>query len=183
MPNPSYSEHYTYDDYKIWGGDWELIDGRPFAMSPSPNIKHQRLAAEIIRFIGNQLDSCRECEVLAGIDYKIKSDTVLKSDIAVTCNETHEAYLTKAPEIIFEIISPSTAKKDESYKFGIYESEKVGYYVLVYPEDLKAKVFKLKNGKFDKEGDYTLETYGFEDTRCKLVLNFSEVFKRFLSPL
>ena len=180
MPNLIYLEHYCYDDYKHWEGSWELIDGQPYAMTPSPNIKHQRLAYQIARILGNQIANCNDCEVLGEVDYKISNDTVLKPDVVVTCGETHEAYLTKAPEIIFEIISPSTAKKDETYKFSIYEAEKLNYYVLVYPSDLRAKIYKLKNGKFDKEGDYSLESYDFENTRCKLKLNFAEVFKRYL---
>ena len=32
--------HYTYDDYKIWEDDWELIYGVAYAMSPAPMIKH-----------------------------------------------------------------------------------------------------------------------------------------------
>ena len=34
-------EKYTYEDYKQWEGDWELIDGIPQAMAPSPALKHQ----------------------------------------------------------------------------------------------------------------------------------------------
>jgi hypothetical protein len=38
---------YTYDDYAHWEGRWELIDGIPFAMSPLPSPKHQRIASEL----------------------------------------------------------------------------------------------------------------------------------------
>jgi len=76
---------------------------------------------------------------LAGIDYKNKTDTVLGPGFAVTCNEKHEVYLTKAPDIIFEIISPLTVKKDGNNKFGIYEAEKVSHCVLAYHDDLKNK--------------------------------------------
>lgn len=39
-------------------------------------------------------------------------------------------------------------------------------------------MFKLKNGKCDKERDYTQKTYDFSKTQCKLALDFSEVFKK-----
>jgi len=97
----------------------------------------------------------------------------------LTCGETHEMYLTKAPEIIVEIISKSTAKKDEVYKFDIYEREKVKYYIIVYPDDLYAKIYKLDEKKYDKQGDFSMETYHFEETKCGLSLNFEKVFKRF----
>ncbi len=37
-----YMPRYTIDDYKLWEGDWELIDGIPFAMTPSPFGKYQK---------------------------------------------------------------------------------------------------------------------------------------------
>jgi len=172
-------EHYTYDDYKNWDGEWELIEGMPIAMSPAPTKRHQALAIEIIYNLREQLDNCNECEVLAEIDYKVSDDTVLKPDIVLTCGETNENYLVKAPEIVVEIISKSTAKKDEKYKFEIYEKEKVKYYILVYPNDLRAKIYKLKNSKYDKEGDFINESYNFIDTTCNISLDFKRVFKRF----
>ncbi len=171
--------HYTYDDYKLWKGDWELIEGVPFAMSPAPMKKHQSLAAEIIRQFGNQLEDCFMCEVLGEVDYKVNDETVLRPDISLVCHETGERYLTKAPEIIVEIISKSTAKRDEVYKFDIYEKEKVKYYIIVYPDDLVAKVYKLDGKEYDKQGDFSLESYNFEETSCKVHLDFEKVFKRF----
>jgi len=172
-------EYYSYDDYVKWEGDWELINGMPMAMSPAPVRKHQSLASEVIRHIGNQLVDCELCEVLGEVDYKVNEETVLRPDVTLTCGETNEAYLTKAPEIIVEIISPSTAKRDEKYKFEIYEEEKVNYYILIYPNDLRAKVYKLDGKKYDKQGDFTTQSYKFENTTCKIELDFEQVFKRF----
>jgi Uma2 family endonuclease len=172
-------EYYTYEDYINWEGDWELIDGIAYAMSSAPMRKHQSLATAIITELYNQLEECTQCEVLGEIDYKVSNDTVLKADIVLTCGETNESYLTKAPEIVVEIISKSTAKRDEKYKFQIYEEEKVKYYILVYPDDLKAKIYKLKGSKYDKEGDFLQESYNFDETTCKVSLDFERVFRRF----
>ena len=172
-------EYYTYEDYKYWEGNWELIGGIPMAMSPAPMRKHQSIASEIIRYIGNQLENCQRCEVLGEVDYKVDEDTILRPDIVLTCDETNDTYLTKAPEIVIEIISKSTAKRDEKYKFDIYEAEKVKYYILVYPDDLKAKVYKLDDKEYDKQGDFTLESYEFEESLCGVSLDFERVFRRF----
>ena len=176
-------ERYTYEDYKHWQGDWELIFGSPYAMAPSPMRIHQNIAYEIARVLGNELEKkgCKRCEVLGEFDYKISNDTVLRPDVVLTCNEINQHYLTKAPQIIVEVISPSTAKKDEEYKFGIYEFEKVKYYILVYPEDLKAKIFKIKDDKYTKVGDFTTESYDFEESECRVNLDFKKVFERFRS--
>jgi len=172
-------EYYTYEDYKQWEGDWELIDGIPMAMAPAPMRKHQSIASKLISHLDRQLEDCSRCEVLGEVDYKIDEYTILRPDIVLTCDETNDTYLTKAPEIVIEIISKSTAKRDEKYKFDIYEAEKVKYYILVYPDDLKAKVYHLDGKKYDKQGDFTLENYEFKDTLCDLSLDFKKVFKRF----
>ncbi len=170
---------YTYDDYKLWEGKWELFGGVPLAMSPAPMVKHQSLASEIIYYLRNQLEDCLECEVLGEVDYKVNEDTVLRPDVTLVCNEQNEAYLTKAPEIIVEIVSRSTAKWDEVYKFDIYEAEKVKYYIIVYPDELKAKVYRLDGKVYDKQGDFTIESYNFDETMCKVSLDFEKVFKRY----
>lgn len=96
---------------------------------------------------------CKKCLVLGEADWKVNDDTVLKPDVVLICNETH--------------------------KFKIYEEEKVKYYVLVYPNDLKAKVYRLDGKEYTKEGDFSLETYDFEETTCKASINFANVFERF----
>ncbi len=172
-------EYYNYNDYKQWEGEWELIDGIAYSMAPAPMKKHQSIATEIIYNLRNQLENCPNCEVLGEIDYKIDEYTMLKPDIVLTCGETNERYLTKAPEIVVEIISKSTARRDEVHKFDIYKKEKVNYYILVYPDDLRAKIYKLKDLDYDKMGDFLEDTYTFEETECGVSLDFKKVFSRF----
>ena len=40
--------NYNYDDYRLWQGDWELINGIPYSMTPSPTITHQAVASKIV---------------------------------------------------------------------------------------------------------------------------------------
>ncbi|PHS41739.1 MAG: hypothetical protein COB07_01465 [Sulfurovum sp.] len=174
-----YLKHYTYKDYTLWEGRWELYEGFPVAMSPAPMIVHQAIAYAISREIGNSIEGCKQCMVLGEADYKLADDTIFRPDVVLICDEPHDAYITKAPEIIVEIISPSTAKNDEGYKFQKYETEKVMYYIIVYPDELYAKVYKLKDGKYDKQGDFSKESYDFEETLCKASVDFEKVFKRF----
>jgi Uma2 family endonuclease len=133
----------------------------------------------MITQLTNSIDECDRCMVLGEEDYKLSDDTVLRPDVVLICDEPHDAYITKAPEIVVEVISKSTAKNDENYKFYKYESEKVNYYILVYPNELIAKVYKLKDGKYDKQGDFSKESYKFEETLCNAEINFDKVFKRF----
>lgn len=175
MTNVAYSEYYTYEDYKRWEGDWELIDGVPYAMAPAPVKKHQFLASKIVVELSNTLE-CENCEVLVEVDYKVNEETVLRPDVVVTCDDFGVEYLIKAPEIVFEIISSSTARRDEIYKFSIYEQEGVRFLVLVYPDDLIAKVYKNIDGKFKKIGDFSKEIFDFE--MCGVKVDFDNVFKK-----
>lgn len=170
-------EHYTYDDYCQWEGKWELICGAPLAMTPSPVISHQALVANILFELKKSLGNCEHCLVLADEDWKISEDTVVRPDVVLICDEPNDKYITKAPEIVVEIVSPSTAKRDEVFKFELYERERVLYYVIVYPDDLKAKLYKLENKQFSKQGDFSKETYHFESTSCKAAIDFEAVFR------
>ncbi len=66
--------HYTYDDWVNWKGKWELIDGFPFAMSPMPVPKHQRIAGNILSEFRTELKSCNACSVYQPLDYQISDD-------------------------------------------------------------------------------------------------------------
>jgi len=172
--------HYTYTDYCQWEGEWELIDGVPVSMAPAPVKIHQQLSGGIFMVLNQTMqEGCVDCEVLYEVDWKVNEETVLRPDIVLACEDEGEAYLTKAPKVIVEILSPSTAKKDETIKFDIYEAEGVQYYILVYPDDLKAKVYSLKEGKYIKVGDFTHEVLDFVDLTCTVSLDFVKVFKKF----
>jgi len=179
MGAADYVLDYTYDDYILWEGRWELYEGFPIAMAPAPMINHQAIAYAIAMQLGSQIEECERCLVLGEEDYKLNDNTVLRPDVVLICDEPHDAYITKAPEIVIEVISKSTAKNDENYKFDRYEEEKVKYYVLAYPDELRAKIYKLVDGHYDKEGDFSKESYDFEETLCKASINFDRVFKRF----
>jgi len=81
-------------------------------------------------------------------DWKLSSNTILKPDVSVVCDDDNPSFITKTPEIIFEVLSPSTAQRDEGLKFKLYEEQGVKYYILVYPEDLVAKVFEHNGERF-----------------------------------
>ena len=179
MSNLELLPRYSYDDYIQWGGDWELIEGIPVSMAPAPMRIHQQIARELFLALNQEFKEECECEVLYETDWKLSNDTVLRPDIVLVCDDDNERYITKAPKVIIEILSPSTAKKDETLKYNIYEDEKVAYYILVYPDDLKAKVYKIERNNYIKVGDYSSEKLVFEDIECSMSIDFKEVFRKF----
>jgi Uma2 family endonuclease len=157
-----YLPHYTYDDYKNWEGDWELIDGIPYAMAP-PTRKHQILMTLIFQQVFKQVEVCsRDCQVLFEVNWIVNTSTVVRPDLLVVCYDKSEDFVRKTPEVVFEIVSPSSAIKDENIKFLLYQQEGVKYYVLFYPDEKRIKIYKLINGRFVKvfdnpEGSFKLE--------------------------
>ncbi len=106
----------------------------------------------------------KNCLVLPETDWVISFDTVVRSDISIVCNlNTFENYINKTPEIIFEIVSPSSSKRDEKLKFELYKREGVKFYILVYP-DLKI----VRAYKFTNNGATLLK---IEENILKIVLN------------
>lgn len=102
---------------------------------------------------------------------------MVQPDNLVICHEpNNDAFISKSPKIIFEILSPSTAKKDSTVKFNIYESEAVDYYIIVNPDDDVAKVYKLKEGKYIKVADARDETITFTLDECSFDFDFSNLW-------
>ncbi len=150
-------------------------------MAPAPAKIHQMLVGYIFSEIASNIDDCPNCEILIDEDWKLDSKTVLKPDVSVVCDDDNPNYITKTPEIIFEVLSPSTAKRDEGLKFNMYEEEGVKYYILVYPEDLVAKIYKYNGEKLRKTAECDTEVFTFKDISCPFDFDFSAIFKRFRS--
>ena len=167
-----YLPDYTYSDYKEWEGKWELIYGIPYAMTPSPVISN-RIAWQL----EEALKDCDRCQALLPIDWKIDNSTVVQPDNLVICHKPHnEAYINKAPVIIFEILSKSTATKDIHLKYELYEQEGVKYYIIVNPNDEIAKVYRLQNGRYIKMSDTYEDSVKFELEECSFIFDFSKIW-------
>jgi len=171
-----YIEYYTIDDHKYWSDDWELIHGFPYAMAPSPLVTHQSVNGKIFLELNRGLENCPKCQALFEIDWEVSIDTVVKPDMVVICYEPDEK-LTKRPNIIFEVTSSSTLKRDETIKFELYQNEGVKYYIIVYPKRKVAKVYRLKYGKYIKVNDFENEKYKFDLEDCSIDFDFSKIWR------
>ena len=175
------TEHYNVDDYRQWEGDWELIDGTPYAMAPSPAFGHQSVAMQIALQLGEGLEDCPHCQALFEMDVQFSEDIVVRPDVLVICYQPENDRLTRAPDLIFEIVSghdARAARRDEVIKFQLYRDEGVGHYVLVYPESRKAKVYRLIDGEYRKVADFSGETHRFDLSKCSIAFDFSRLWRR-----
>ena len=176
-PNLEDLPHYTYDNYVQWEGRWELIYGVPHAMSPSPSITHQSISQHIASQLERALERCQECHALLPVDWKIDEETTVQPDNLVVCGELEKtAYLSKAPTLIFEILSKATAHKDRTTKFKLYQQEGVRHYVIVDPEESIAKVYRLQDGQYIKVLDAGKDIVEFDLEKCTMAFEFAKIW-------
>ena len=144
----------TYSDYVTWPDDerWELIDGEAYDMSPAPSIKHQEIVSNINIFIATHPQRKAECFVgIAPVDVVFSEHDVVQPDVLVVCDRKKitEANIQGAPDLVIEVLSPSTALKDRREKKALYERYGVKEYILVYPLDQYVEHYILQqHGSF-----------------------------------
>ncbi len=153
---------YSYADYLKWQFDErvELIKGWIHKMSPAPSRRHQKIEGDIFGSFWNHLRN-NKCEVYhAPFDVRLlknkgqsdkEVETVVQPDIVVVCNTSilDDKGCNGAPDLIVEVLSPSTMKKDFNEKFNIYEANGVKEYWLVHPELKTFESYVLVHNTFE----------------------------------
>ncbi len=156
LPKFKEEDRFTYADYLTWDDDqrWELIDGEAFCMSPGPGRLHQKWLGELFAQFHSYLVG-KPCEVyMAPFDVRLQdhsdaSDeetvTVVQPDLVIICdlNKLDDRGVKGAPDLVVEIISPSTAKRDINTKFELYQRHGVKEYWIMYPNDRTLLVYRL----------------------------------------
>jgi len=148
-------EQFTYQDYITWPDDerWELIDGIAYNMSPAPTLGHQVIVGNFYRILGNNLMG-KPCKpFMAPTDVVLSEHDVVQPDILVVCDEDKrtKANIQGAPDLIIEVLSPSTALKDKREKKSLYEKYGVKEYITIDPIDKYVEQFYIRgNGKYSE---------------------------------
>ena len=177
--------NYTYEDFKHWEGKWELIEGVPYAKVPMPSLRHQRIVNKIGWLLEEALKDCPYCIPFQPVDWKISENTVFEPDVLVVCVEEKgdiyalldQPYLDRPPILIFEVLSPSTEKKDRFLKPRFYAAEGVKYLVLIDPQKGLGEVFELKEEKYCLREKIAKEgVFDFDLGPCQLSFDFGKIF-------
>ena len=178
MQSHKYLPSYTIEDYNRWEGDWELINGIPYAMSPSPVRRHQKLAMLLTLQIGNSIDNqkekCGDCEAFYEFDWVLSNNTVVRPDIIITCEKGGD-FITKPPILVVEILSPSTGLKDRHLKFELYQEQGVKYYIVADPNSKTYQVYVLNEGRYEEQKNPT--SFIIHD-KCAIELNLDEALAK-----
>ncbi len=167
--------NYNYSDYSKWPGDWELIYGFPYAMSPSPKRPHQNLGRNFIILISKALQAFKtECDynVYYKLDWIINDNTIIRPDAMIVCGEFEDDFLRFPPTLILEITSEGTRLKDRNVKFKLYESHGVKYYILADPDRKSIESFVLKNNQYQEMNEDNFHLTGI----CKVQLDLQRLW-------
>jgi len=171
-------KRFTYADYESWDDHdsngnpirYELIDGIAYMMS-APTTEHQSILGELHRQFANFLKgkTCRvflaPCDVcLSGLGDE--DDTVVQPDLLVVCDESKldKKRCNGAPDMVIEILSPSTSKRDLFIKLKKYQNAGVREYWIADPDAEAVNVHILENGR------YVINSYESDETIAVTVL-------------
>ena len=144
----------TYSDWLRLPDDgrlYEIIDGE-LLVSPPPSIRHQRIS----RRLAFQIERFLEASPLGEIFYAPVGvrlgDDVVEPDLVIVLREhadrIGEQVIGGAPDIVVEILSPGSAKRDLGAKRATYQSAGVPEYWIVDPESAAIEVLALERGAY-----------------------------------
>lgn len=158
MALPAEKARYSFADVLTWEESEciEIINGEAIMMAP-PSSVHQEIAAELTRQFGNYLEGKR-CKVYPapfGVRLFERDgeapedvDTMVEPDLSVVCDRSKiDKHGCKgAPDLVVEILSPSSLRHDRFVKLGLYQRAGVQEYWIVDPEYKSVQVFTLDGG-------------------------------------
>lgn len=174
----------TYEDLSLFPDDGkrhELIDGEHI-MSPSPKTKHQRASINLAALFHAFVRKVSLGQVFtAPLDVIFSDFDVTEPDLVFVSHEREttitEDNIRGAPDLVVEILSPTTAERDRKIKFRLYEKYGVREYWLVSPEAENIQIFVLRGGKHEMLGNFS----GSHEVRSEVLKGFtckaSQVFE------
>lgn len=166
VSEPDLTQSYTYADYLLWtvADRFELIKGKVFKMSPSPNTTHQRVSGALYFELATFLKG-KSCEVFAApFDVRLsclKEDTaivtVVQPDLLVVCDaeKIDDKGCLGAPDLVVEILSPGNNKKELKNKFEVYEESGVREYWIIHPIEQTMLIYTLSERKYQPSKFFT----------------------------
>ena len=188
MPMPQEKGKYTFTDYLSWDENEriEIIHGEAIIAQAAPSPVHQEVAYQIARQIGNYLEGKR-CKVYPApfavcLDYgksDDEADTVVEPDISIVCDmsKINEHGCKGAPDMIAEVVSPSTARRDRMVKLNLYEQAGVREYWIVDPLEQSIQVYLLDTGRYRIADYYAKEDIAKVHVLDGCFVELSKVFK------
>ena len=146
----------TYDDYLLFPDDGkrhELIDGEHY-VTPTPILRHQAILGRLYLLIATYLKRGPRGQVFfAPLDVILTRFDVVEPDLLYVSRDRSAVlkdWVRGAPDLVVEVGSPSTRKRDETIKRRLYEREGVIEYWVVDPEIDVVRVYRRKEDRFER---------------------------------
>lgn len=160
VPGPRQGE-WTSEMYAALPDDgrhYEVVQG-VLTMSPTPELAHQGVIAEISAFLREQIFLKRRGLVLTSpVDVVLAKKTTVQPDVLVVLAEHVKKVEPKrvigAPDLVVEVISPSSATYDRLVKYSVYEQVGVPEYWLANLSEQTIEVFVLETGQYRSLGAF-----------------------------
>lgn len=137
----------------------ELIGGKVTAMSPRPMYNHNHIAFNIAVLFSNYLRG-KACTVIPdGTDLYLTEEDRFVPDVMVVCDrdKIRRDGVHGAPDLVVEVLSPSTAQYDRGRKMKVYAQCGVREYWIVSPGDRTVEQYLPEGGQFVLNATYGLE--------------------------
>ncbi len=140
---------------------YEIIGGEKF-MSPAANLTHSDIIGRLYLFIGNYLMEHKNGYIYSdNVDVHFSDGSLYKPDLCVVLKANEKILAGRknifgAPDMVVEVLSHSTRKKDTTIKKDTYEAQGVKEYWIVNPWDKSVTVFLLRDGKYFLDDVYKL---------------------------
>ena len=135
----------------------EILGGKIYNMARSTT-NHSRIIGNISRIFGNFLRGKKFEAFSAGVDVKFDEKNTTVPDVMIVCNKNiiKEKWIEGAPDLIVEVRSPSTARRDIGYKKDLYQKFGVKEYWLISPPERSILVYLLKDGVYELDNIYQI---------------------------
>ena len=156
----------TYDDFLHFPDDGkrhEIIDGEHY-VTPSPNTRHQVILGRLYLEIGKWLEEHPVGHVFfAPYDVVFSRFDVVEPDLVYVSNDRAgdiigQLHVEGAPDLVVEVASPGTRKRDETIKRKLYERMEVREYWFVDPDRAVIRIYRRTVDRFDKAHELSAET-------------------------
>lgn len=160
VPGPKQG-FWTYDDYATIpddGNKYEIVNGVLY-MSPSPSWSHQEIVGEIFA----HLRTFMRVTGLGGaftapIDVELAPNTTFQPDVVVLLKASQkklkERHIVGAPDLVVEVVSPTSETHDRYRKIVAYARAGVPEYWIVAPDSKTVEVLFLEGGEYQSQGVY-----------------------------
>ena len=170
----------TYDDLILFpddGNRHEIINGR-HVMDASPTPRHQLICGELHVQLREALRPAGHTVFGSPVDVQLSESDVVVPDLVVVLKDNDiitDTRIIGSPDLVIEILSPSTRRNDENLKLRLYEQAAIPEYWIVDPENNTVTAFCMSNNGYEKSNMET-DAISLQVTDISVTIDLTKVW-------